>query len=170
MSRRPDPHAGGGHKTIEGIDLKHHIVWPGQGSAYLCALLQQSLANVDRRAFAGVARVCLEGETEDGNLLVIDCVEHGIDDERAKTHLLVVIHLENLRPIVGDFIHLMLLAQINEVQNVLLEAAPAKTGATLEELRTCHVKHGRKDLVSIPFEGKASRGADYQIRREAQTN
>lgn len=108
--------------------------------ADLGSLREERPADINSWALASVPSVGLECKAEDGDLLVVDRVEHCIDNEGSKAHLLKVIHFQDLRPIVGNLIHLVLLAQVNEVQNVLLKAAPTKPRTSLEKLGSCGKK------------------------------
>ena len=68
-----------------------------------------------------------EGKTEDGNLLVGDCVEECFDNSLSKARPLVVIHLNHRHPVGGLLCQVEVLAQVNQIQDVLLEAGAAKT-------------------------------------------
>mmetsp|Transcript_72493 Transcript_72493/g.125807 ORF Transcript_72493/g.125807 Transcript_72493/m.125807 type:complete len:204 (+) Transcript_72493:35-646(+) len=48
------------------------------------AILHQHIADCERRRLTDIARVLLEGKTKNCNLLVRDCVEHGVDYARCE--------------------------------------------------------------------------------------
>ena len=68
----------------------------------LGALVEQVAAHVDGRGLAGVAGVLLEREAEHRNVLARDRVEEVLDDVPAEAPLLVVVHRDDLAPVVGD--------------------------------------------------------------------
>ena len=83
---------------------------------------------------ARIAGIRLEREAEHRDLLVRKRVEHRLEEPRNDALLLVVVHLDDARPVFRRGVEPESLAEIDEVQDVLLEAAAAETGARLEEL------------------------------------
>jgi hypothetical protein len=65
-------------------------------NSQLGSLLQQSPADINRGRLARVSRVLLEGETENGDALARDGVEHRRDHLVGEAALLVVVHDDNL--------------------------------------------------------------------------
>lgn len=111
------------------------------------ALVQQSFGDVNRWRFSSVPGVFLEREAKDRNLLVRHGVEERLDHFRGEPGLLVLVHVYHLLPVRRYFREVQTLADINEVQDVLLKTGPAKADRGLEELgpdsgipthRTCY--------------------------------
>ena len=100
---------------------------------------------------ARVAGVRLEREAEHRDLLVCEGVEHRLEKPRDDALLLVVVHLDDARPVFRRGMKPERLAEIDEVQYVLLEAAAAETGTRLEELGADSPvrAHHAGDLVDI---------------------
>lgn len=69
----------------------------------------------------------IDGRTSDG-------VEHVLDDARGEAALLVVVHQHDLVPVVRDLPEPEGLADVHQVQDVLLEAAATEPHASLQEL------------------------------------
>merc|ERR1719188_1712796 len=97
-------------------------------------ILHQHVADSQGRRLAHVARVLLEGEAEDCDFLPGDSVEQGVYDPARERLLLVLVHVDDLLPVLGHFVQAELLANIHEIQDVLLEAGAAKTDGSVEEL------------------------------------
>ncbi len=103
------------------------------GEDDLGVLLQQLPADGQGGRFARVAGVGLEGRAKDGDALVGDGVEHGRHHLGDKARLLVVVHLDHLLPVPGCLVQAIVLAQVGEIENVLLEARAAKADAGPQE-------------------------------------
>jgi len=121
---------------------------------------EQAVADVDGRRLAGVPRVLLECEPEHGDLLAGDGVEHGGDDAFHEAALLVVVDPDHLPPVGGHLGEAVALADVDEVQDVLLEAGPAEADAGGEEPRAdARVPpHGVRHLGDVGAGGLAERG------------
>mmetsp|Transcript_32544 Transcript_32544/g.81957 ORF Transcript_32544/g.81957 Transcript_32544/m.81957 type:complete len:232 (+) Transcript_32544:903-1598(+) len=92
----------------------------------LGAVLDEPLAHVDGGGLARVPRVLLEREPQHRDLLPADGVEHGAHHALNEATLLVVVHAHHAVPVVRHLLEPVALADIRQVQNVLLEARPAK--------------------------------------------
>ncbi|TVU44955.1 hypothetical protein EJB05_04419, partial [Eragrostis curvula] len=106
----------------------------GVVDADLGLVTQETLADVDGRGLPGVTGVLLEGEAEDGDLLAGHGVEHGGHDAVDEAALLVVVDLDHLLPVVGHLGQAVALADVHQVQNVLLEAGATKANTGVQEL------------------------------------
>mmetsp|Transcript_11433 Transcript_11433/g.21942 ORF Transcript_11433/g.21942 Transcript_11433/m.21942 type:complete len:368 (-) Transcript_11433:36-1139(-) len=91
------------------------------------------LGHVDGGSLTGISSVLLEGESEESNLLSGDGVEHRLDHLPGKAVLLVVVDLDNLVPVLSDLLEAEALAEVHEVQDILLEARSAETDRSVEE-------------------------------------
>ncbi|CAK0843322.1 unnamed protein product [Prorocentrum cordatum] len=98
------------------------------------SILHQHIANGQRRSLTHVAGVLLERETEDCNLLPGDGVEQGLYDPARERLLLVLVHVDHLLPVLSALVQAELLADVHEVQDVLLEAGAAESDRGVQEL------------------------------------
>ena len=89
-----------------------------------------------------------------------DGVEERVDDGLREATLLVLVHLDDLAPVRRDLGQVQALAQIHEVEDILLEAAPAEPDRRAEELGAdARVKANRvRDLVDVRARRLADRG------------
>ena len=93
-------------------------------------------ADGDRRGLAGVIGVLLEGESKDADVLAVNGIEEVTDDAAAEAGLLPVVDLDDALPVGGHLGKTEVLAEVGEVENVLLEAGAAVADGCLEELGT----------------------------------
>mmetsp|Transcript_21895 Transcript_21895/g.63710 ORF Transcript_21895/g.63710 Transcript_21895/m.63710 type:complete len:393 (-) Transcript_21895:249-1427(-) len=114
-------------------------------------LLEQISADKSRGSLTDVTSVLLECKAEDGDLLPRDCVEHAAHHGLAEPALLVLIHHHHLVPVISHFLEAEGLTDVDEVQDVLLEARAAKPHRGVQELWTNAVVEGEGvlDLVDI---------------------
>lgn len=70
-------------------------------NADVCSLSSEVVDQGDGSGFTGVSSVLLESETENGNSLTSDGVEHGVNDLLGESILLVLVHLDNGVPVLG---------------------------------------------------------------------
>ena len=106
----------------------------GVGDGDSDMLIRQESRDRSRGRLAGVAGVGLEGEAEKRNLLVGEGIEHLLEEARNYALLLIFVHLDDAHPVFGGSMKAEGLAKIDEVQDVLLEAAAAEAGPGLQEL------------------------------------
>jgi hypothetical protein len=132
----------------------------GVVDADLGLITQQALADIDGRGLPGVAGVLLESEAEDGDLLAGDGVEHGRHDAVHEPALLVVVDLDHLLPVVGHLGQAIALADVHQVQDVLLEARPTEPNTGVQELGANPrvLAHGVSHLSHIRAGGLAEGG------------
>mmetsp|Transcript_2408 Transcript_2408/g.7055 ORF Transcript_2408/g.7055 Transcript_2408/m.7055 type:complete len:600 (-) Transcript_2408:266-2065(-) len=97
-------------------------------------VLQEHVAHGDGGGLAHVAGVLLERKPEDGDLLVSHRVEEAADDLPGETRLLVLVHVHDLLPVLGDLWQALGLADVHEVEDVLLEARPAEADRCIQKL------------------------------------
>lgn len=74
------------------------------------------------RSGTGLHALLLERESENSNLLAGDGVEEGGDDALTEAALLVLVHGDDLAPVVGDLGKVERLGEVDEVEDILLEA------------------------------------------------
>mmetsp|Transcript_14966 Transcript_14966/g.22773 ORF Transcript_14966/g.22773 Transcript_14966/m.22773 type:complete len:237 (+) Transcript_14966:225-935(+) len=98
------------------------------------SVLQEHVAHGQCWRFPHIARVFLEGEAEDSDLLVRHGVEQAGNELGAKSLLLVLVHVHHLLPILGTSWQPLGFADINQIQNVLLEAGAAEADGGIQEL------------------------------------
>lgn len=77
------------------------------------------------------ACVLLEGEPEDGDLLVRDRVEKALNDPLGESQPLEVVEGDDLGPVFGHLWQVQALADVDQIEDVLLEARPAKADTGL---------------------------------------
>ena len=82
-------------------------------------------------AIPGIASVLLEGETQNADFLPRDGVEERVDDLLGEALLLVVVHGDHVPPVGGDLVQVQLLANVNQVKDVFLEAGAAEPDRSL---------------------------------------
>mmetsp|Transcript_89189 Transcript_89189/g.273159 ORF Transcript_89189/g.273159 Transcript_89189/m.273159 type:complete len:388 (-) Transcript_89189:11-1174(-) len=93
------------------------------------------MANAQRRGLPDVPRVLLERETEDADLLVGDGVEQAGNDLAAEGRFLVLIHVNDLLPILRGLVQALRLADVHQIKDVLLEARAAEPDGRVQKLR-----------------------------------
>jgi hypothetical protein len=89
-------------------------------------IVHETLADINSRGFTGITSILLESESIDTNLLVFDGVEASRDDTLDKAFLLVVVHGDNRLPVLGDSVETDALADVDQVEDILLEARSTK--------------------------------------------
>lgn len=95
-----------------------------------------------------------------GTYLARDRIEQVVDDGPAEPALLVLVHLDDLAPVRGDLGQVEALGEVDEVEDVLLEARAAEADGGLEELGA-HARvaaDGVGDLVNVGAGGLADGG------------
>lgn len=159
---------GGAHALVLELVQQVLLLDLGVVDGHARALVQQVLDDGGRGRLAHVARVLLEGEAEDADLLVGDRVEHAADHGRGEARLLVLVHGHDAAPVLGDLGQVEALGEVHEVQNVLLEARAAEADRAVEELGADAVvgAHGARDLVHVGARGLAD-GRDGVDARDA---
>mmetsp|Transcript_7560 Transcript_7560/g.28419 ORF Transcript_7560/g.28419 Transcript_7560/m.28419 type:complete len:204 (+) Transcript_7560:341-952(+) len=100
----------------------------------ISSLIEQVLGNKDGARLTSVTSVGLEGKSKDGNLFVSDCVKHFVNDFVGKTLTLKVIDLNHSIKVVCNLLESIVLAQVDEIQNILLEARSTESHRRLQEL------------------------------------
>ena len=94
--------------------ISHHVgVWyfwvvNSDSSAFF----QQKLANRDGRALSSISGILLKSEPINNNLLVSDSIKQTTDYVFNKSFPLVIVQLDDLMPISGDFWQVQALSQI----------------------------------------------------------
>lgn len=97
-------------------------------------LVEEVLGDVGGSGLTGVTSVLLEGEAEHADLLAVDGIEHGVDDVLSEAALLVVVDLDDVEPVLGDLVEAVVLAEVDEVEHILLEAGATEADGGGEEL------------------------------------
>lgn len=87
-------------------------------SVFLDKVLDQG----DSSRLTGVTSILLESKTKHSNLFVGDGVEQGGDNLANETLLLVLVHDHDLLPVSSDLGQVQLLRQVDQVEDILLEA------------------------------------------------
>ena len=89
--------------------------------------VEKVAADVDRGGFAGVVGVLFEGEAEEGDLLARNGVKEGGNYPFDETLALVVVHLDDLLPVFRDFGEAVVLAEVDKIEDVFLEAGSTES-------------------------------------------
>jgi hypothetical protein len=115
------------------------------------ALLKESLDHLKSRGLTGIGGVLLEGKTENGNLLANKSVVEALDDTVGETVTGVLVHLDNLSPVLGNLGKTHSLSKVDKVENILLEATATETDTSHQELvtNTGVNTNGTGNLVNI---------------------
>ncbi len=92
------------------------------------------LAHVDGGRLARISRVLLKREAEYGDPFSVQRVEEALGDAVGETLLLVVVDAQHLEPVFGTLAQVERFANVNQVVDVLLEAAAAEADARLQKL------------------------------------
>src|SRR5690554_4021953 len=98
-------------------------------------LVQQVVGYVYGGTLAGVVGVLFKGPAEDGDFFAAHGIEELAYDVLGKAALLVVVHFDDLFPIVGDFGEAVAAGNVHQVEDVFLETAAAKAYGGFQELR-----------------------------------
>ncbi len=134
-------------RSFVGVRLKNHLIRQlpqigarilqriGVAQHHVRPLFQQRLAHRQRRRLARVARVGLESRPQQRNALARHRVEHGRDHLGHKALLLPVVHLHHLLPVLRGLVQPVMLAQVHQVENILLEARTPKPHSCFQEVR-----------------------------------
>lgn len=109
--------------VIEIEDRTHLGVIYVQGGPFI----QERLGHVNGWTLPGVAGVLFECETQNRDLLATDGVEQRLDNFSGESGLLILVHVNDLLPVCRHFRKVEALAYVNQIQDVLLETAPAET-------------------------------------------
>lgn len=129
-------------------------------------LLEEGLDHLKSGSLTGIGGVLLEGKAEDSNLLANKGVVEALDDTVGETVTSVLVHLDDLAPVLGDLRKTHGLGEVDEVENILLEAAATETDTGHQELVANTGVHtdGLGDLIDIST-GLLADGGDGVDRR-----
>ena len=95
--------------------------------------VEKVAADVNRGGFASVVGVFFEGEAEEGDLLARDGVKEGGDYPFNEALALVVVHLDDLLPVFRDFGEAVVLAEVDKIEDVFLEAGSTESNGGFQE-------------------------------------
>mmetsp|Transcript_38863 Transcript_38863/g.62945 ORF Transcript_38863/g.62945 Transcript_38863/m.62945 type:complete len:231 (-) Transcript_38863:544-1236(-) len=98
--------------------------------------LKQNLGYIDSRGLSCVTSILLESKAKEGKTLASNCIIQSLYYPVGKPLFLVVVHLNNLIPIFSNLSKSQGLADVNQVENILLEARASKSYRSLKELGT----------------------------------
>ena len=96
-------------------------------------ILNRQINYFNTATFRYPACVFLEAEPKYGNLFPRHCVEKTLDDSPCEPVPLVVVQGDHLGPVVGHLRQVEALADVDQVEDVLLEARATKADACLQE-------------------------------------
>ena len=121
------------------------------------AFFQQVLADADRGGLAGVVGVGLEGKAQDRETLAGEGAKQSLHHQLSDTVLLPAVELDHALPVGRHIVEAVMTADVNQIEDVLLEAAAAKAWACLQELGadTTVGANGMGHLVDIRSGGLA---------------
>merc|ERR1712066_1040730 len=120
------------------LELSHGILLLDLGveDMHTGTILQQHLYHLQRGCLSHIASVLLESEAEDCDLLVGHGVEEAGDDLVSEVFLLVLVHIDHHLPVTCTFVQTFALANVHQVQDILLEARTTEAHRSPKELRT----------------------------------
>src|SRR5690554_1167799 len=99
-------------------------------------LVQQVVGYVYGGTLAGVVDVLFKGPTEDGDFFAAHGIEELAYDVLGEAALLVVVHFDDLFPIVGNFGEAVAAGNVHQVEDVFLETAAAEAYGGFQEFGT----------------------------------
>lgn len=132
-----DSDLGGGLGAQKGPDLflDNQRVAAGVEDGDLAgALLEEGLDHLQGGGLTGVGGVLLEGVAEDGDLLADEGVVQALDDTVGEAVTGVLVHLDDLAPVLANLGQAHGVGQVDEVEDILLETAATETDTSDEEL------------------------------------
>ena len=88
--------------------------------------LKKTFANINRRRIPGIPGIRFECETKNRQLLSNQRIEHGLQNSLHISFHLVIVEGNHLLPESGNFIQLIILTQVDQVQNILAKTGSAK--------------------------------------------
>lgn len=100
------------------------------------SLLEESLDHLQGGSLTGIRGVLLEGKAENGDLLANKGVVEASDDAVGESITSVLVHLDDLAPVLSDLGKTHSLGKIDQVEHILLEAAATETDTGHQELVT----------------------------------
>mmetsp|Transcript_6070 Transcript_6070/g.11072 ORF Transcript_6070/g.11072 Transcript_6070/m.11072 type:complete len:310 (-) Transcript_6070:1243-2172(-) len=168
--RRFQPRMRGFAKVTRVIHFPPHVFPRHLRIVYvnLCLLHNQIAHNEHGRRLAHISRVLLEGIPQNGNLFPRDGVKHAGNHLLRKALLLVVVHDDNLVPVLGALIQTVRLTEVDQVKDIFLEARSAESDRGVEEAlpdASVH-SHGARDLGNVGA-GRFAQRRDGIDRRHA---
>ncbi len=91
-------------------------------------------------------------------------VEHGVQHGHDKMRFLVFIDFNDALPVSGHFIQSIILADVNQIQNVFFKTGPAESHAGIQKFRTDPGVHangsGHLGHIGLGFLTKRGNGVD----------
>src|SRR5690554_3684909 len=96
--------------------------------------VQQVVGYVYGGTLAGVVGVLFEGPAEDGDFFAAHGIEELAYDVLGEAALLVVVHFDDLFPIVGNFGEAVAAGNVHQVEDVFLKTTAAKANGGFQEL------------------------------------
>jgi len=103
--------------------------------AHLPMFGQQVAGDIDGGGLPRVVRVLLKGKAEHRDFLVGDRIEELLHNPPGKTPFLRIVHRHHAVPVVRHVLQAEALAQVGQVENILLKAGTAEADRRLEEFR-----------------------------------
>lgn len=90
----------------------------------------------DGSRFSGISSVLLESESKNGNSLTGDRVEKSVNNLLGESILLVLVHLDNCVPVLGNSGEVERLRKVDQVEDIFLETRSTETNRRFQELGT----------------------------------
>jgi hypothetical protein len=126
-----------GSEELLDLGLDNQRVTAGIEDSHLTgALLKEGLDHLKSGSLTGIGGVLLESKTKNGNLLANKGVVEALDDTVRETITGVLVHLNNLAPVLSDLGKTHGLSEVDEVENILLEATATEADTSHQELVT----------------------------------
>src|SRR5690554_3867430 len=96
--------------------------------------VQQVVGYVYGGTFASIVGVFFKGPTEDGDFFAAHGIKELAYDVLGKAALLVVVHFDDLLPVVGDFGEAVAAGDVHQVEDVFLKTTAAEAYGGFQEL------------------------------------
>jgi hypothetical protein len=126
-----------GSEELLDLSLDNQRVTAGIEDSHLTgALLKKGLDHLKSGSLTGIGGVLLESKAKNGNLLANEGVVEALDDTVGETVTGILVHLDNLAPVLSDLGKTHGLSKVDEVENILLEATATETNTSHQELVT----------------------------------
>mmetsp|Transcript_8530 Transcript_8530/g.35580 ORF Transcript_8530/g.35580 Transcript_8530/m.35580 type:complete len:319 (+) Transcript_8530:29-985(+) len=106
-------------------------------------LVDKEANDFDGAGLARVASVGLEGKAEDAELLSAHSAVHGLEDARGKALLLELVDLHNALPVARNLVQLVALADVDQREDVLLEAGATEANRRAQVAAANAVVHAQ---------------------------
>lgn len=105
------------------IGMKMNL-WPGNitKNCFNCNMVYMNYSN----GVPGVPCILLKGKSKQCNLLISNSVKQAVYNSACKSPSLILIHCDNLVPVICNFRQVQSFRKVNKIEDIFLEAASTK--------------------------------------------